>query len=712
MRITKRLFSVLLCLLLVGSLLPLAASAQAVELVLDFTKTNPITVSGENLELLRTVVNTNELAGGRDNNLYLDGDGTPDLASSFSSDSVTLSLHSKRSATGTFSYPASESTPGLRIILPDTAPNPFDGADGVAIDVVYVDLSRFLTDGVTLLPGQTLPACSVRVTGTNPAWVDGDMTADALWYAIDSATLASEHFSDATGFWQLLQQKGVAVKANAKVESGKQYIPIASFTLSEDSEAYFGRNTAFFAGSEGDSAIPSFTLARSSTKRMLFIPGEGVIVPSGLDIAYPRLTSHSGKLPAITFKTSGDLASQVNVKAEWRTSTNSDDEWDTAAPGSDIEQGLSYQLWFAITAKNGDPIASILNKDPFFSINGRAAIDKYGTETTYYIRAEMFKAGEYNITFEYPYTSENCEYFNFTDKALTFAPEGHKGSATFDPKTGLVTLNGLQMSDCALYYYEPGVKVVVKGNVELAYISADDDNEDLYLSGDGQLTLSVTDDALYSPNSVYIDGVRLIVTTHNDSDGGLYDSSSGRGLFISGKANVTVRNITDDSSETPAIRPRRLDLSGLSKDGVVELSGKPALSGAGAQDEFGHSIQTPYTDTSWIILPAECRIVAGESEASAKEVSTEDFLAGLATFGYVKITSLADPVLYGDVDGNGKVNAVDALWTLQAAVGKRNLTDMQFTAANVNGDDKANAVDALLILKKAVNKLDKFPVEQ
>lgn len=55
----------------------------------------------------------------------------------------------------------------------------------------------------------------------------------------------------------------------------------------------------------------------------------------------------------------------------------------------------------------------------------------------------------------------------------------------------------------------------------------------------------------------------------------------------------------------------------------------------------------------------------------------------------------------GDVNGDGKVNAVDARWILQAASGERTLSAEQNAAADVNGDGKINAVDARWILQVA-----------
>ena len=67
-----------------------------------------------------------------------------------------------------------------------------------------------------------------------------------------------------------------------------------------------------------------------------------------------------------------------------------------------------------------------------------------------------------------------------------------------------------------------------------------------------------------------------------------------------------------------------------------------------------------------------------------------------------KKTSDALKVNYGDVNGDGKENAADALKVLKAAVGKEKLTAEQKKAADINADGKINATDAQAILKKSV----------
>ncbi len=66
---------------------------------------------------------------------------------------------------------------------------------------------------------------------------------------------------------------------------------------------------------------------------------------------------------------------------------------------------------------------------------------------------------------------------------------------------------------------------------------------------------------------------------------------------------------------------------------------------------------------------------------------------------------------YGDVNGDTRVDAADALLVLRFAVGKTDLSAAQQTAANVNADNAINAKDALLILQFAVRKIDRFPAE-
>ena len=66
-------------------------------------------------------------------------------------------------------------------------------------------------------------------------------------------------------------------------------------------------------------------------------------------------------------------------------------------------------------------------------------------------------------------------------------------------------------------------------------------------------------------------------------------------------------------------------------------------------------------------------------------------------------------VVYGDVNGDGKINATDAALTYRYVNNKAVLTESQLAAADVNGDGKVNATDAAFIYRYVNNKLDTFP---
>ena len=75
-------------------------------------------------------------------------------------------------------------------------------------------------------------------------------------------------------------------------------------------------------------------------------------------------------------------------------------------------------------------------------------------------------------------------------------------------------------------------------------------------------------------------------------------------------------------------------------------------------------------------------------------------------------TDIPTDIPYGDVNGDEKVDAKDALEVLKFAVGKTKLTEDQQKAAEVDGKEGINAKDALEILKYAVKKINKFPIEK
>lgn len=89
-------------------------------------------------------------------------------------------------------------------------------------------------------------------------------------------------------------------------------------------------------------------------------------------------------------------------------------------------------------------------------------------------------------------------------------------------------------------------------------------------------------------------------------------------------------------------------------------------------------------------------------------------LAVMLMLSIVPISGLAQSSTafrYGDVTGDGAVDAKDALEVLKAAVNKITLNEQKTKAGDVDGNGTLNAIDALYILKYVVGKIEKFPVE-
>ena len=79
---------------------------------------------------------------------------------------------------------------------------------------------------------------------------------------------------------------------------------------------------------------------------------------------------------------------------------------------------------------------------------------------------------------------------------------------------------------------------------------------------------------------------------------------------------------------------------------------------------------------------------------------------------FIKRTAIGpddDDIMYGDVNGDGKINSEDALTVLQSVVGLTELDERAARAANVNSDDKIDTQDALGILQFVVGIRTELP---
>lgn len=93
-------------------------------------------------------------------------------------------------------------------------------------------------------------------------------------------------------------------------------------------------------------------------------------------------------------------------------------------------------------------------------------------------------------------------------------------------------------------------------------------------------------------------------------------------------------------------------------------------------------------------------------------VECEDVI--VSSPGYCKVVvegGSAPEILYGDVNGDGKVDSLDAMFIYACHNGKKALSEKQRLAADVNGDGKVDSFDAMLVYAYHNGKIKKFPIE-
>ena len=202
-------------------------------------------------------------------------------------------------------------------------------------------------------------------------------------------------------------------------------------------------------------------------------------------------------------------------------------------------------------------------------------------------------------------------------------------------------------------------------------------------------------------------------------------------VTVSGHVQFTVSNVTGKAGDTVTVS---INISANSKmsAGTFEISFDPALleyvsaaKGTALTVGMEHIdydaansiitmayINSGELDTSGSIIDIQFKIKAGipnqviNMDMSVLELIDSNYYCLLFTItqGTINVVS----ILLGDINGDNKITTVDALQALQAASGRRTLSDIEKAAADVNGDGKITTVDALKILQYASGRITHF----
>lgn len=122
-----------------------------------------------------------------------------------------------------------------------------------------------------------------------------------------------------------------------------------------------------------------------------------------------------------------------------------------------------------------------------------------------------------------------------------------------------------------------------------------------------------------------------------------------------------------------------------------------------------------HTEHTWKCTPSKNATCTEEGEllytcSLCAEQYTEVIKARGHIFWEGKCVN-CDEILWGDANGDGEVNNVDAMLVLQYTVGLKDAEDLLFELCDVSADGKVNNVDAMMILQRAVGLVSAFPAE-
>ena len=129
------------------------------------------------------------------------------------------------------------------------------------------------------------------------------------------------------------------------------------------------------------------------------------------------------------------------------------------------------------------------------------------------------------------------------------------------------------------------------------------------------------------------------------------------------------------------------------------------IENAATVDEAINAIEFPITKDS-----EDAIVTAEETRDSFIEYFGQEkadlHIKGLATLAKARedFDKLSD-VVYGDVNGDGKITVTDALMVLQHSVGKITLDETVLKNADVDGEEGITVTDALAILQASVDKI-------
>lgn len=364
----------------------------------------------------------------------------------------------------------------------------------------------------------------------------------------------------------------------------------------------------------------------------------------------------------------------------------------------------AFVLPFAALAEGGD-IAIKLD-----SGNAELAVDDYlSVNVKFDAAVASFGGAEFNVE----YDSTALEFVSYTALLGSAADEDAAESGS---GTGMLNYGGVKDGKVKILLVNAGI--ISGGDVSIAANTAI-----------GNIVFKVIGDNASKAN-IGIDNASFSATTAEDGAPALTPANS---TFTPTTVTVndsvtyptdgapTVYCITSEANGVVTLSLKasiadlqRLDMQ-LTLNGYTDIAAASdcpfTVSIDGGSVTISHNA-APNTDgvdmRSGVAVLTMKKSGASQSITSEpKAIATKDANGALSPITQPNVTD--DPYggyALGDVNGDGKINTLDAMLTLRAAVGIESLDVIQTIRADIDGNGKINTMDAMMILRRAVGLLD------
>lgn len=367
----------------------------------------------------------------------------------------------------------------------------------------------------------------------------------------------------------------------------------------------------------------------------------------------------------------------------------------------------AFVLPFAALAEGGDIAISLSGG------NAELAVGDYlSVNVKFDAAVASFGGAEFNVE----YDSTVLEFVSYT---ALLGSEADEDTAESGSGTGMLNYGGVKDGKVKILLVNAGIisggdtsiaANTVIGNIVFKVIGQNTTGTSYKIASEGFSAIAAektgeTETALTPANSTFTP------TTVTVSDSVTYPTDGAPTVYcITSEANGVVTL----SLKANAEKVQRLDMQ-LTLNGYTDIAAASdcpfTVSIDGDSVTISHNA-APNTDgvdmRNGVAMLTMKKSGASQSIISEpKAIATKDANGALSPI--TKPTVTDDPYggyALGDVNGDGKINTLDAMMTLRAAVGIESLDAIQTIRADIDGNGKINTMDAMMILRRAVGLLD------